>query len=503
MILRETQWRALFELAKLELKNKRNREAKALLIQAIDIIETMRADIKIEQLRDGFVINKMEVYETLVTVLVNMGDSTGAFDVAERSRARNFIDLLGNHHILFGNKLYDQSKAIKAKIEEYETLAAQAADDAEKKVYQETLDRANDEYKDLLLKIQLDNPQLASLVSVNPLNERQIRALLEPNVTLLSYYVTADEILTWVVRADKIELVRTPLGRKTLEQSIKNYRRMLQNLEPLEAQSKELYDWVIAPIKPKLSGAQYVGIIPHGLLHYLSFATLSDGNDFFIEQYPLFYLPSGSVFQYTLQRRTPQKQLKVLAVGNPELNNPALALPFAEQEVETIQWNFPEITVLTREKATESWIVKNIQDFGIIHIASHGEFDPINPLFSSLKLKQDLNYDGNLEAVEIFDLKIKADLVMLSACQTGLGKITDGDEVIGLNRSFIYAGTHAIISSLWRVSDISTALLVKYFYRQYARSNKINALRSAMLDVKATYPHPGYWGAFALVGDYQ
>ncbi len=92
---------------------------------------------------------------------------------------------------------------------------------------------------------------------------------------------------------------------------------------------------------------------------------------------------------------------------------------------------------------------------------------------------------------------------MLSACQTGLGKITRGDDVIGLNRAFLYAGTHAIISSLWRVSDISTAMLVKQFYREYKTRNKADSLRRAILHVKNRYPHPGYWGAFLLVGDYD
>jgi len=171
--------------------------------------------------------------------------------------------------------------------------------------------------------------------------------------------------------------------------------------------------------------------------------------------------------------------------------------------VSTIHWNFPDTTLLTRDKATESWVIRHIGDFGIIHLASHGEFDAVNPLFSAVKLAEDARNDGDLKASETFGLQINADLVTLSACQTGLGKITSGDDVIGLNRAFLYAGTHAIISSLWRVSDISTAMLVKQFYREYKTQNKANSLRRAILHVKNRYPHPGYWGAFLLVGDYD
>jgi len=126
---------------------------------------------------------------------------------------------------------------------------------------------------------------------------------------------------------------------------------------------------------------------------------------------------------FTLQRRPQEKNRKVLAIGNPDLGNRSLDLPFAEREAATLRWNFPDLTLLTREKATESWVRTHINEFGIIHLASHGEFDPINPLFSSVRLARDPANDGRLEAEEIFGLDLKADLVVLSACQTGLGDL--------------------------------------------------------------------------------
>ncbi|MDH3349000.1 MAG: CHAT domain-containing protein [Desulfobulbaceae bacterium] len=243
--------------------------------------------------------------------------------------------------------------------------------------------------------------------------------------------------------------------------------------------------------------------MPHGPLHYLSFATLEDESGYFIEQYPLFYLPSAAVYGYTIKRREAEKNVRVLAIGNPDLNNPGLELPFAQHEVATIGYNFPDITMLSGNKATESWVTNHIKDYGIIHLASHGEFNPINPLFSAVRLTKDQQADGKLEATEVFGLEINADLVIISACQSGLGKVTGGDDVIGFNRAFLYAGTHAVISSMWRVSDISTAVLMKHFYRKYATNNKADSLRSAMLHVRNRFPHPGYWGAFLLVGDWE
>jgi len=262
-------------------------------------------------------------------------------------------------------------------------------------------------------------------------------------------------------------------------------------------------------VVPHIGDVKVLGIVPHGFLHYLSFATLYDGKEYVVDRFALFYLPSASVFRHTKERRSitgsqpgERKTVKVLAVGNPDLGDPALDLPFASHEVGTIGWNFPHLTLLTRERATESWITDHIEEFGIIHLASHGKFNAINPLFSALKLVKDSREDGDLEASEVFSIRLNADLVVLSACQTGLGKVTSGDDVIGLNRSFLFAGTHAVISTLWRVSDMSTGILVKRFYREYTTRAKADSLRWAMLHVKSRYAHPGYWGAFVLVGDY-
>ncbi len=505
MALRESIWRALYGLARIELGAGRRAEARDLLAQAVDVIEGMRAEIKLDRLKDGFISNKTAVYEALVEVLVDMGLPQDAFNAAERSRARNLIDLLGNQKLSLrgaDREHYDRLNALRSRIREQETLSAQANSPAEKEVFDKALQGLNDDYRDLLLEIQARNPELASLVSVAPMTLDEVRGLIAADTALLSYYVTADRVLCWVVRSGSFELVQTPLGRESLGETILGYRRMIQNLEPLEDRSREIYDLLLGKL-PSLEGVRVLGIVPHGPLHYLSFAVLFNGKSYLVDRYPLFYLPSAGVLKYTLERRGAAKNTRVLAVGNPALDNPALELPFAEREVETIHWNFPDVTVLTGEKATESWIVANIGKFGIIHFASHGEFDPVNPLFSSVKLVKDLKEDGNLEAGEVFGLDINADLVVLSACRTGLGRVTKGDDVIGMNRSFLYAGTHALISTLWRVSDISTGMLIKQFYRQYTREEKSESLRKAMLHVKNRFPHPGYWGAFVLVGDYQ
>jgi CHAT domain-containing protein/Tol biopolymer transport system component len=507
MLLREVAWRAHYGLARLQQVNGKFEVAVASLRKAIETVEGLRAEIRLDQLKDGFLADKMDVYVALVGLLVDQGRNDEAFAIAERSRARNLIDILGRQRLsLSGSvdqELYDRQNRLKEQIQEQELLSVQATSPTAKGMYSQALERLRAGYQDLLIEIERRKPELLSLVKVEPVSLEQVRAFIEPGVALLSYYQLPDRLLCWRIERDRAELFTINVAAADLAARISSYRRMVQNLEPLEKQSAELYNQLLGRPLAGVGQLRAIGIVPHGSLHYLAFATLTDGRDYLIDRYPLFHLPAASVLRFTITRRQTQKNLHILAVGNPDLGNPSLDLPFAEREAGTLRWNYPDVTTLTRERATESWVREHISEFGIIHLASHGEFDPVNPLFSAVRLTKDVKADGKLQADEVFGLDIRADLVVLSACQTGLGEIRGGDDVVGMNRAFLFAGTHALMSSLWRVSDVATAILMKQFYRDYTRNGKADSLRKAMLHVKNRYPHPGYWGAFVLTGDYQ
>jgi CHAT domain-containing protein len=506
LLLREVRWRALFGLARLQNRGGDTAGAVASYRQALETVEGLRAEIKLDQLKDGFLADKMAVYSGLVGLLVDLGRSDEAFAVAERSRSRNLIDILGRQRLsLKGSvdqELYDRQNRLKEQMEEQENLSVQAASPKERARYAEALEKLRGNYQDLLIEIERKRPELLALVKVNPTTLDDIRTLLEPGVVLLSYYELPERLLLWKIDRDGATLFIQDIPAQELAAKIASYRRMLQNLEPLDKLSRELYDLLVARPLAGSGPLTSVGIIPHGSLHYLSFATLNDGRDYLVDRQKLFYLPAASVLKYTLARRSTGKNGHVLAIGNPDLGNVSLDLPFAEREAGTLRWNYPDVTTLTRERATESWVREHISEFGIIHIASHGEFDPVNPLFSAIRLVKDRKADGKLQADEIFGLDIRADLVVLSACQTGLGDVRSGDDVVGMNRAFTFAGTHSLMSSLWRVSDVSTAIMMKQFYRSYLTYGTAESLTRAMQHVKNRYPHPGYWGAFVLTGDY-
>jgi hypothetical protein len=139
----------------------------------------------------------------------------------------------------------------------------------------------------------------------------------------------------------------------------------------------------------------------------------------------------------------------------------------------------------------------------MLHLAAHGSYNLHNPLYSAIALAEDQANDGQLEVHEIYGLDLtNTDLVVLSACQTQLGELSAGDEVVGLTRAFFFAGTPTVIASLWNVDDEATSLLMEHFYTHLREGvGKAAALRQAQLEVREAYPEPHYWAGFVLSGD--
>ncbi|MDA1138098.1 MAG: CHAT domain-containing protein [Planctomycetota bacterium] len=504
--IQEVVWRSRQGLGKVALAQGNKPQAFEHFKTAIELVERMRAAIKIEEFKNGFVTNKLDLYEDMILLLLDENRIAEAFSYSERSRSRNFIDLLENRQLDLGNPAANETRKKQAELRrELEVLTKKAnnAEGAEKAEFAKELRTSQRAYEDTLIEIKLKNPELSSFISVQPLSVQSVQALLEPGVVLLEYMVAKEEVITWVVSSDRLEVVRTSIKQADLRQKIQKHRKLMQSVKDFRDESAELYNILFRPVVARVKGATRIGIVPHDYLHYLSFACLFDGENYVIDSSPLFYVPSASVLSYSFKRRQRQKNTKVLALGNPNLRKESLELPFAEREVESIKWPFPQVDILTRDSATEHALVKASAEYGIIHIASHGEFDPVNPLFSRILLAQDSEEDGNLEVEEIFRLTLNADLVVLSACQSGLGQLQKGDEMIGLSRAFTYAGTHSLLSTLWRVSDVTTAILIKHFYRNYSGEDKAASLRKAQLLVKRYYPHPSYWAGFVLSGDYK
>jgi len=191
----------------------------------------------------------------------------------------------------------------------------------------------------------------------------------------------------------------------------------------------------------------------------------------------------------------------VLALGNPDLGNPKYDLPNAEVEAEHVAQMFPSSRALVRKEASKTAIKSLGGGFSILHFATHGTFNTDSPLASGLYLAKGSEPDGLLTVSDLYGLRFDTDLVTLSACQTALGKVASGDDVIGLTRGFLYAGARSIVASLWEVDDAATEELMLSFYRNLKDHTSREALRLAQLETRAKYPHPSLWAAFQIVGD--
>jgi CHAT domain-containing protein len=186
--------------------------------------------------------------------------------------------------------------------------------------------------------------------------------------------------------------------------------------------------------------------------------------------------------------------------ANPDLGDRAFDLPFAEREGDAVRSRRPEAMLLKRKDAQEF----RIRDLGpqasILHFATHGKFNAARPLDSALLLAPGGGENGTLTAGEIFGLALPGSLVVLSACESGLGQLATGDEILGLTRAFMYAGAPQLIATLWEIDDQATSELMDQLYASLGKEPAPEALRAAQLKVRSRYPHPFYWAGFVSYG---
>jgi len=241
--------------------------------------------------------------------------------------------------------------------------------------------------------------------------------------------------------------------------------------------------------------------VPHDALHYLPFQILHNEGKYLIEDFPIFYVPSASVYQYCQLKRN-SREMSFFAFGNPDLMDPEMEIPFAEKEVRELEKLFPDSHVFVGPDANREVFFDQSENYKLIHLATHGIFSELNPMRSGLLFAGETINTQLLTTSQIFNSQLNASLVTLSACQTAVGRRTGGDELISLTRAFLYAGTPSVISSLWNVNDVSTAFLMINFYENLKQMDKVSALRVAQLETIKRYPDPFYWGAFILNGDW-
>ncbi|MGE5341683.1 MAG: CHAT domain-containing protein [Candidatus Omnitrophota bacterium] len=492
--------------------------AEKALTKSIEIYEEIWREMKREEFKSPYFTSTIFLYENLIDLLFKEGKSTLAFSYAERSKARSFLYLLGNKHI-------DVKKGVPLNlVQQEEKLRQKIANQTQKIMENEEQEPARrsssaqlnhellqlkQSHTDLLGKIKFLCPEYANMISVDPLSLNDIQTLIRKagNTVFLEYYTAPNATYLWLLDGKKILSYKININSQTLQNKIKEYHSMIANpetfsVETLGVKAQELYNLLLKPAQSHWKGIKRIGIIPHGALHYLPFEALMNNGKFLEEQdISFYYLPSASVYKYC-REKNPLKKEQLIALGNPDGS-----LPFSESEVNELKSIFKEgAKTFTGKEATKSRVKSEGPSADILHFSCHGILDSVHPLYSALKLAADDKEAGNLEVQDIFQLEFKpAYLVTLSACETNLGSINAGDEIVVMSRAFIYAGTPSVVASMWSVDDRYTEKFMVNFYRELKTKDKIDALHSARKEMiqKEGKRHPYYWAPFVLIGDFR
>lgn len=458
-------------------------------VRAIDVLETQRSSIHDEAGKMGYAKGRQRIYVDMVRLLLNLGRVEEAFLYAERGKARALVDLMAAREIptrRAGPEV--QKKLLEVRSIEPRTNAL-VVGGGNVRSSRAKLSAAR---KDL----QGVDAEVASLVSVSVPSLKSIQGLLNLDEALLEYFGDAGNLFGFVVTKQGVQ--GRILQGEGIAEAVSGWREALLRPDTKEhlVHGRKLYDRLLKPFQDELTAPRLI-IVPHGVLHYAPFAALYDGKSFLVEQKIFRLLPAASLLQYLKVRPLTGS---LLALGNPDLRDPRFDLPGAQREVERIRSVYPQGDVYLRAKASESLLKREGARHKLLHIASHGVFKPEQPLESALLLAAEGEDDGQLTAAELYDLQLDAAVVVLSACETGLGKVGQGDDVIGLNRGFLFAGAASIVSSLWEVDDAATAQLMQNFYSLNNGADVSANLQSAQRALLTSHPHPFYWAAFQVTG---
>lgn len=495
---REVLWMTQYELAKLAASSGDRQGAEQYLNNAMSVIEEIRSSITTDTGRIGFIHDKFDVYETMA-MLQFEGNDQQVLETLERSKGRALVDLLSEKDDLRpaggdspdGLALLDEMVTTEAAI-----ARPTSGDDRDG---QTQLVRSLQQSRSRLTKTA---PRMSALVSAVPSSYQQLAGQLETNEACLLYHQFGDSLYAMVVRAGSVSMRR--MDSTGLKQEVELFRASLgmKDGDMHQKSSLRLYDRLVRPFESTLAGVTKITIVPTAGLFYLPFAALSDGKKFLIERAALRVLPSLSALALIDKAQTANSSLLVL--GNPDLGDQKFDLPGAESEARSLASRRPGSTLLLRGAATEVEFGTLSPSYGLLHLATHGQFNAIQPLLSRLLLAPGPDSDGQLTANELYGLRLHADLVVMSGCETAMSAVASGDDMIGLLTGFIYAGAKGVVGSLWRVSDNATEVLMSEFYSQLdAGLEPSAALRQAQIHTMQKYQNPISWAAFVYYGEDQ
>ena len=514
----ELTWRLDFGRGQSLEALERNEEALTAYETAVKTIELVRNGLREERYRAGYLEDKYQVYVALVQLLLKLGRADEAFMFAEKLRARSYLDMLNRGQAPIRNQsqrqtettLQNRIRELQRKLEEENAKPSPDQKRQALDLFSKELSEAEHGYENFLDDLRRTEPAYAAARSLTAPSGKEVEQRLSANTALIEYVLGEENLVIFVLTRDGLRAKTVRIRAIDMGAKVDTLRDLMlhKNTNEWKLPAARLYQTLIAPIEDAgwLQGIKQLYIIPHATLHYVPFAVLlkADHNrsHFLIDDYVLAYLPAAAALVYADTPTRPSHSVLAMAPSNTRLQ-------YTQRESQSVSELFPRRhMLLLGSRATESSFKHLADHYDVIHLATHGYFNKLNPLLSGLILEPDASDDGRLEVHEILELKLNAELVTLSACDTALGsgyfaEVPAGDDLVGLTRAFMFAGSPSVLASLWEVNDRSAVQLMRTFYGHLRDSDKATALAKAQREMRAPglYRHPYYWAPFVMVGE--
>ncbi|HEU4511261.1 MAG TPA: CHAT domain-containing tetratricopeptide repeat protein, partial [Pyrinomonadaceae bacterium] len=512
-------------------------EARENFLAAIATLEFMRRNVAGgEQQQQSFLENRLSPWHGLIDLLVSQGKYAEALKFAEQSKARVLLDTLQAGRANIRQTLSkEEQQAEEQHRRRLVTLNSQLTTEVRRDKPDATrlaelkkeVEKARLEYEDFETRLYLAHPELRLQRGDAPIiGSEELSSLLpDASSALLEYVVGEQQTYLFVVTKDKPDVVvyTLPIKRDELARQAEAFRLQLAGRDlGFRISAGKLYDVLVKPAEAQLRGKTNLIISPDNTLWDLPFqALVAGGKRFMIEDAAITYAPSLTVLrEMTKRRKTLAGPATLLALGNPGVSDEVAKrvalrdgklepLPEAEQEVKALGrlYGTSNSKVYVGADAREDRVKTEASRARILHFATHGILNNASPLYSHLALANGAaGEDGLLEAWELMQMDLQADLAVLSACETARGRIGAGEGMIGFSWAMFIAGVPSIVVSQWKVESAGTRDLMVNFHRSLIskpKAAKTEALRQSALKLMKNpeTSHPFYWAGFILVGD--
>ena len=528
--------RALFALGQPE-------EARKSFLASIATLESLRSNVAgSEQQQQSFLENRLSPWLGMIDLLVAQRKYAEALTFAEQSKARVLLDTLqaGRANVRESRSKEEQQAEEQLRLQLVSVnskltteMRRDKPDESRVTELKAQVQKARLEYEDFQTRLYLAHPEMKVRRGEAPvIKSEELAAMLPDDVSaLLEYVVGKNQTYLFVATKGTAEpdvrVYTLPIKREELVKSTEGFRQQLAGRDlGFRASAVKLYDLLLKPAEVQLRGKSNLIIAPDNTLWDLPFQALLKGaNRFLIQEAAIAYAPSLTVLREMTKRRQTAANgpASLLALGNPIVGNETIkragltlrdgkleSLPEAEQEVKALGrlYGAARSKVYIGADAREDRVKSEASRAKILHFATHGILNNVSPMYSHLALAEGgTGQDGLLEAWELMQLDLQADLVVLSACETARGRIGAGEGMIGFSWAMFIAGVPSIVVSQWKVEAAGTRDLMVDFHRSLlatkSKPTKSEALRHAALKLMQNpeTSHPFYWAGFVLIGD--